>query len=188
MQYFGHFSLQNFTRKLIDFFTIVCCSFCSCQFSTFLKIIDTCSAIERHSERSITPPSSPVRTHEETFTISFRGHIQSGVTLSDSRAIQSHSVIRRPQTLKRKRSAKTFTFTLVTTQWHDFCDSRIQLHCHIILTFRRYNSLTSMQTVIDSDRYLCITIRTIKRHDLGGYEEITTANCAVAEIRNTCVP
>jgi len=30
-----------------------------------------------------------------------------------------------------------------------------------------------MRAVMDSGRYLCMTIPTIKRRDLGGYEEIT---------------
>ena len=47
-----------------------------------------------------------------------------------------------------------------------------------------YNALTSMRVVINSDRYLCIMIPTIKRRNLGDYEESQLANHAVMEIWN----
>ena len=47
-----------------------------------------------------------------------------------------------------------------------------------------YNAPTSIQTVIYSGRYLCMTIPTIKRRDLDSYEKITTCNYAVMKIQN----
>ena len=42
-----------------------------------------------------------------------------------------------------------------------------------------------MRVVMDSDRYLYMAIPTIKRYDLGDYEEITTCQVAVVEIQKT---
>ena len=39
---------------------------------------------------------------------------------------------------------------------------------------KRYNAPISMWVVMNSGRYLCVTIPTIKRRDLSGYEKITT--------------
>ena len=41
-----------------------------------------------------------------------------------------------------------------------------------------------MQVVMDSSRYLYMTISTIKLHDLSGYEEITTCKSCSYGIRN----
>jgi len=38
--------------------------------------------------------------------------------------------------------------------------------------FKRYNSLISMQAVMNSGGYFYMAISTIKRRDLGGYKEI----------------
>ena len=44
-----------------------------------------------------------------------------------------------------------------------------------------------MRDVMDSCRYRCIIIPTIKRRDLGGYEEITCQSCSCSDPKYPCV-
>jgi len=54
-------------------------------------------------------------------------------------------------------------------------DSRISYPARSSSRSKCYNAPTSMRIVMDSERYLCIMIPTIKRCDPGSYEEIPTS-------------
>ena len=56
---------------------------------------------------------------------------------------------------------------MLTIGWHDLAIQGVSYAAKSSPRSKRYNAPTSMQAVIDSGGYLCVTVLTIKRRDLG---------------------
>ena len=96
-------------------------------------------------------------------------------SLKVSRRLES--MVQRPPSklLRHEDPLRPTTPALVIVGRNDSCASRIQSCCQIIPTFKM-PQCSSMRDVMDSGRYLYMTIHVIKRLSSCGYEKIVTCS------------
>jgi len=73
-----------------------------------------------------------------------------------------------------KADVKSLFCTRVTTRRHDPIVFGFKHAAKLPPCSKQYNASKSMLAVIDHGRYFCMSIPTIKRHDLGGYKKFIT--------------
>ena len=114
--------------------------------------------------------SGPARTHIDLMPLTKMLNSSGVAQFSGESNHHCKGYLLNYSSLRHEDHTKLVVSALVTTGRHDPCDSRTPLCCQIIP--KRCNAPTSMWLVMNSDRYLYMTISTIKWRDLGVYSEI----------------